>query len=157
MSKRKIFFWLTLLVFLMSLYLLFTGSPLLNYALDDNDSFPLGTLITWAGMICLPLCILLGVKKLRKPHNRFYRFLGFMLRTSLFLAIIWAPVCYLLAGNWNYSFSEKERFQGGQTAALIFWRYSAAIPILALLSWLMHRMTYLVNYIREIMGSGKAS
>lgn len=157
MNKRKLFFWLSLLVFLGSLYLLITGSTLLNYALDDNDSFPLGTLITWAGMISLPLCILLGVKKLRKPSTGFYRFLSLMLKLSLLLGILWAPVCYLLAGNWNYSFSEKEAFQGGQTAMRIFWRYSAAIPILALLSWFIHRMTYLINYFREIMGSGKAS
>ena len=30
------------------------------------------------------------------------------------MAFLWATICYILAGNFPYSFAEKDEFQGGQ-------------------------------------------
>ena len=50
------------------------------------------------------------------------------------LGILWVPISYLLAGNFSFTFSEKETFQGGQAAMRWFWRLSYGIGIGALLT-----------------------
>jgi len=120
------------MVFLIALYLLATGSPLLTATLNETNGIPLGTFITWIGLLSLPTSIFLGVKQLRMPNSRFYQFLAIILKISILLAILWVPVSYLLAGNLSFSFSEKETFRGGQLAMIWFWRYAYGIVILPL-------------------------
>lgn len=142
MKNRKIGFWLSLFVFLIAVFLLVTGSPLLTFALLENPVFPLGNLITWAGLASLPLAIYLGSKSLESPQSKVFRLLSRLLKASLVLALLWVPICALLAGNLSFSFSgSAPSFQGGQTAMRIFWIYTysvAAAPILILIfSWLL--------------------
>jgi hypothetical protein len=96
--------------------LLVTGSPLLTIAFDSDSKIPSGTLITWIGMISLPLTIYWGIEELRKPSSKLNRFLSGFLKFIIVLGILWVPISYLLAGNLSFSFSEKETFQGGQYA-----------------------------------------
>ena len=136
MTSHKFWFWLSLFVFLIALILLLTGSPLLTLALSENPEFPLGNLITWAGLIALPMCILLGSKGLRNPHTQFGRILKAALKGVVVLAVLWVPLSALLAGNLTNTFSEKASFQGGQTAMRLFWIYSyslASVPLLILI------------------------
>ncbi|WP_141719727.1 hypothetical protein [Roseivirga misakiensis] len=113
--------------------LLFTGSPLLTTSLTSDGSVPLGTFITWAGMISLPLTIYWGIKELRKPSSKLNRVLSELLKIIILLGILWVPISYLLAGNLSFTFSEKETFQGGQAAMRWFWRLSYGIGISAVL------------------------
>jgi hypothetical protein len=113
--------------------LLVTGSSLLTMGLDSDKSIPFGTLITWTGMISLPLTIYWGIKELRKPSSKLNRILSGFLKTIIALGILWVPISYLLAGNLSFSFSEKETFQGGQDAMRWFWRLSYGIGIGAIL------------------------
>ena len=106
-----------------------TGSSLLTMALDSDETIPFGTLITWTGMITLPLTIYWGIKELRKPSCKLNRILSGFLKIMLVLGILWVPIAYLLAGNLSFSFSEKETFQGGQAAMRWFWRLSYGIGI----------------------------
>jgi hypothetical protein len=114
--KRKILLVLSLLVFLTALVLLVTGSPILTRAMSEKHGIPWGTLITWLGMIALPVSIFLGTKPLRSPETKRYKLLSVILKASIFLAFLWVPVSYILAGNLSFSFSEKVTFQGGQLA-----------------------------------------
>ena len=127
MSKRKIWFLGCLVVTFSTIILLVTGSSLLTMPLDSSNTIPLGTFITWAGMISLPLSIYWGVKELRIPTSRLNSILAKVLRLVIILAMLWVPLSYLLAGNLSFSFSEKETFQGGQTAMIWFWRLSYGI------------------------------
>ena len=129
MSKRKIRFYITLGLTLLTIALLTTGSPLLELSLDSEDSIPLGNLITWIGMISLPLTVYWSIKELRKPTTKLSKTLAWFLKTIILFGILWVPISYLLAGNLSFSFSEKETFQGGQTAMLWFWRLSYGIGI----------------------------
>ena len=113
--------------------LLVTGSSILTIALDTDKSIPFGTLITWAGMISLPLTIYWGVKELRKPTKKLNKILSGFLNIIIILGILWVPISYLLAGNLSFTFSEKETFQGGQVAMSWFWRLSYGIGIGAIL------------------------
>ncbi len=129
MSKRGAWFWCSLIVTLITMVLLATGSSALTLALDEANSIPLGTFITWAGMISLPLTIFWGIKELRKPSNRLHRILAGFLKFIIILGILWVPISYLLAGNLSFTFSEKATFQGGQLAMKCFWYLSYGIGI----------------------------
>lgn len=133
MNKRKIYFYSALILTIGVIVLLVTGSSLLILALNSNGTIPFGTLITWTGMISLPLTIYWGIKELRKPTNGLNRILSGFLKVIIVLGILWVPISYLLAGNLSFSFSEKETFQGGQDAMRWFWRLSYGIGIGAIL------------------------
>ena len=134
MLRRKIYFYSALILTLSVIILLVTGSSLLTMALDSDQSIPFGTLITWTGMISLPLTIYWGIKELRKPSSKLNRFLSGFLKIIIALGILWVPISYLLAGNLSFSFTEKETFQGGQDAMRWFWRLSYGIGIGAILT-----------------------
>ncbi|NNF34725.1 MAG: hypothetical protein HKN68_11475 [Saprospiraceae bacterium] len=133
MNKRKIYFYSALILTLSVIIFLVTGSSLLTVALDSDKSIPYGTLITWAGMISLPLTMYWGIKELRKPSSKLNRILSGFLKIIIVLGILWVPISYLLAGNLSFSFSEKETFQGGQDAMRWFWRLNYGIGIGAIL------------------------
>lgn len=134
MNRRKIYFFSFMIATLFTISLLITGSSLLTIALDDEQTIPLGTFITWSGMISLPLTIYWGVKELRKPSRRLNRILSGFLKIIITLGIIWVPISYLLAGNISFTFSERESFQGGQVAMKWFWYLSYGIGIGAILT-----------------------
>lgn len=123
--------------------LLLTGSYLLTIPLDNEKSIPLGTFITWAGMIALPLTLYLGAKGLRKPFTKLNKILNICLKIILVLGILWVPLSYMLAGNLSFTFTEKESFQGGQTAMKWFWRLSYGIGIGTVLILLVHGLASL--------------
>ena len=129
MIKRKLYFYCYLFLTVGVVILLVTGSSLLNIALDNDETIPSGTLITWTGMISLPLSIYWGIKGLREPSNKLSRILSVLIKTLIILAILWIPISFLLAGNFSFSFSEKETFQGGQNAMKWFWGLSYGIGI----------------------------
>lgn len=145
MNRRKILFFCSLILTLIVVALLVTGSSLLTIALDHTNSIPLGTLITWAGMISLPFTIYWGIKELRKPSSGLYRILSGLLKLIMVLGILWVPISYLLAGNLSFSFSEKETFQGGQDAMRWFWRLSYGIAIGTILTLIAFWISLIFN------------
>ena len=129
MNRRKIYFFSALILTSGVIFLLITGSSLLTIALDNKQTIPLGTYITWTGMISLPLTVYWGIKELRKPSRKLNRILSEFLKIIIILGILWVPISYLLAGNLSFSFSEKESFQGGQIAMRWFWYLSYGIEL----------------------------
>ena len=138
MNKRKIYFYSALVLTLSVIILLAAGSSLLTIALDKDESIPVGTLMTWMGMISLPLTIYWGIKELRKPSRELNRILSRFIKIIIILGILWVPISYLLAGNLSFSFSEKETFQGGQDAMKWFWRLSYGIGIGAIFTIIIY-------------------
>ena len=129
MNRRKVWFFIFLIVTLITIVLLVSGSSLLTLALDNDDSVPLGTFITWAGMMSLPLTVYCGILQFRKPTKRINKLLAGTLKILIVLAFFWLPLSYILAGNLSFSFTQKEAFQGGQMAMKWFWRLSYGIGI----------------------------
>ncbi len=138
MDKRRYWFFSSILIFIITIILLITGSSLLTTPLDKNNSIPLGTFITWTGLISLPLALYWGIKELRKPEGRLYTYLSIILKVTGVLAVLWMPICYLLAGNISFTFSEKESFQGGQLAMKWFWGFSYSLAIIPLVIFIIH-------------------
>lgn len=143
MNKRKIGFYSFLILTFCVIILLATSSSVLTIDLDNSNSIPMGTFITWVGMISLPLSIFFGIGKLRKPTGKFNRILAMLLKFILVLAILWVPISYLLAGNISFNFSEKETFQGGQVAMKWFWGLSFGIGLGAILILVMYWVSLL--------------
>jgi len=138
MNKRSIWYYGSLVVMLLTIYLLITGSSILTRPLYSNSTVPFGTIITWAGIIALPLSIYWGINNLRNPSSSFHKYLTACLKLLFVLAILWVPICYLLSGNLSFSFTETDTFRGGQSAMRWFWiiSYATAIgPILLLITY----------------------
>jgi hypothetical protein len=144
-NKRKTYFFCALIVTISALALLITGSSLLTMALDKKKTIPLGTFITWSGIISLPVTIYWGIKELRQPSKKRNIVLARFLKIIIILGILWVPISYLLAGNLSFSFSNKESFQGGQYAMRWFWRLTYGIGIGAILILIIYWITLLFN------------
>lgn len=129
MKKSKLFCFIALTITFVVILLLVTGAPVLLIALNDANTIPLGTFITWAGMIALPLSMYWGIKELRKPSNKPNRILSILLKIIIALAFLWVPISYGLAGNFSFTFTEKATFQGGQIAMKWFWYLCYGIGI----------------------------
>lgn len=145
MKQSKLFFWIALVVTLTVFVLLLTGSSLLTMALDSEDTVPLGTFITWAGIIALPQTLYWGLQPMRNPQNKWNKTLASLLKLIILLGILWVPVCYGLAGNISFNFTEKATFQGGAVAMRCFWWYTYAIPVGTLLIWALYGMGRLLK------------
>ena len=145
MSKRRIRFILSLSITIVVIFLLLTGSSVLLISIVNDANVPLGTFITWLGMICLPLSIYWSHKQFSEPNNTFRKALKTVLRILIVLAILWVPICYGLAGNISFTFTEKSTFQGGQSAMKLFWYFTYGIPIAAVLVLFIHFITILFN------------
>ena len=103
--QRKYLFLASLIIVLVVIALLASGSPLLTVSLSQEHNVPVGNFITWIGFIALPASIYLGVKRLRYPEDNIDRIMSLVLKTLLLLSILWLPICYLLAGNISFTFS----------------------------------------------------
>lgn len=138
MERRVLYLLLALFIFLTAAVLLISGSSVLLISLSKSPYIPLGTLITWLGVMALPLVLYFGVSRLRNPKTKTEKYLALLLKVFIGLATFWAPVCYLLAGNFSFTFTEKTEFQGGQLAMKLFWHFSYLMiygPILLILSY----------------------
>lgn len=145
MKKRKIYFFGALILTLCTTVLLVTGSPVLSIALVNDPSIPFGTLITWSGMISLPLTIYWGIEEMRIPTGKLNKILSGFLKLMIISGILWVPFSFLLAGNLSFTFSEKEIFQGGQLAMRWFWRFSYGIVIGTILTLIIFWLSILFN------------
>lgn len=137
MIQSKFYFFASLTIFIIVATLLITGCFVLTEPLYNGSTIPMGTPLTWVGIMSLPLAIYFGIEQFRNPTKN-YRFLSPLLKFSLATAVLWVPVSYLLAGNLSFSFSEKEVFQGGQLAMKLFWGYTYGAVILPLILLIIH-------------------
>ena len=91
-------------VFVVGFWLLLAGSALLTKPLSQNVALPIGTFTTWAGMIALPVAVLLMF-----PGTAAYdRFARNALVALIGLGISWGPVaCWLATGHLISPVAEK--------------------------------------------------
>ena len=149
MTKPSLYFFACLLIFILVLTLLMTGSSILTVPMYEGSSIPMGTPITWMGLSALPLTIYFGVGEFRNPKKR-HKLFNQLLKFFVGLAVLWVPISYLLAGNLSFSFSGTATgFQGGQLAMKLFWGYTYGIAILPVLLLIIHWFLKLINTIRK--------
>ncbi|MHA7864827.1 hypothetical protein [Flagellimonas marinaquae] len=149
MPKSQPYFFACLAIIIIVITLLISGSSILTVPIYEGSSIPMGTPITWMGLIALPLTIYFGVKKFR-DHNTTYKLLNQLLKFSVGFAVLWVPISYLLSGNLSFSFSGTATgFQGGQLAMKLFWGYTYGIAILPMILLIIHWFLKLINTIRK--------
>lgn len=130
---RRLFRLLPLLLFLVCLFLIITGSPILTEPLMDEPEIPRGTIISWLCIAMLPLSILMGLRPIRKPISLVYRFYKRVFICFLLLGASWGLVSYYLAGNWAFTFSDTGVFRGSEKAFRCIVTYTFALISLTLL------------------------
>lgn len=133
MKKRTVYFLISLLVFLLALGLLITGSSFLVQPLFPGASIPVGTVSTWLGLIALALLFIYGNSKLKAAKNNIEKTIRSGFKTCLFLAISWGIVSFLLAGNWQFNFKTSTDFVGSSKAYEVFRYFTLAVVILPFL------------------------
>ena len=133
-----------LVVFCSVSYLLVTGSSSLNYLLSETMGLPLGTPVTWLGLLSLSGILYFGFSALRAPGNQTQRILRSAWIISLLLAVVWPFISYYLAANWSNSFAGgQEAFRGSDRASEYFWlltKTTAVFPLLVLAGLLLDRI-----------------
>lgn len=149
MPTREIILIVSIAAFLASGILLITGSAILTLPLISNPYVPWGTLITWVGLVSLPLCLYLGFKGIYQPTGKKYKLISGVVKMLVVLSFLWVPVSYLLAGNLSFSFTETPGFQGGQIAMRMFWIFSGALVVLPLLSFTLFGLFTLSDYFQR--------
>lgn len=120
--RYKLLTILLLAAWVACVFLLVSGSPILVRSLIGH-SFPVGNLITWIGLVVLPLAFLTAIPGLRKPASPSDIFFRRFLLLILTAAGLWGIFAFLLSGNWSYTFGTgTEGFTGSAEAARIFWK-----------------------------------
>jgi hypothetical protein len=120
------------LIVMAAAFLLITSSPLLTMPFIGIEGLPSGTLITWVGLIALPMMIYAAPGSLHPPETVLDRIMSVTMRCLLALAVLWVPVSYWLAGNLGFNFGNTGEFRGGQTALFYFFYYSIALVVMPL-------------------------
>lgn len=126
-----------LAIFLVCVYFLMSDVPFLDTPVSKGGSIPWRNIITWIGFISLPTSIYFGFQSLRKSYTKFQKILNSILIIDLFIAFLWLPIAFLLAGNWTNSFSETTAFQGGQLAMQIFWGLNVVLLVLPIVIFII--------------------
>src|SRR5665648_292280 len=85
------------------LFLIVTGSPILNILVIKESTFPLGTLISWIGLIALTYTIYFGFNKIPHSNNPNHKLFKFAFRSIIILASLWGLIGFLLAKNWAFT------------------------------------------------------
>lgn len=140
--KRKLILLALISVLIFCAVLLASSSHWLLVPIDREGSMPLGTLVTWLGLIVWPTLVYMvffkrmrGITSLKLVYKTFFPAL-------IIIAVLWGPVSYLLAGNWAFNFTNaQDTYQGSSAASALFWKFSytvAAMPLLMLIVYFVH-------------------
>lgn len=135
---RKWILGISTTVVLVAGFLLISGSELLLITLHEPSHLPSGTIITWLGLIALPVALLSTSEWLflRKAHGKLY---GTLLRLCLLISTFWGFISYGLSGRWNFTFrGDSPTYVGSAQAGEIFWNLTytlVALPVLVVLAF----------------------
>ncbi|WP_372648275.1 hypothetical protein [Draconibacterium sp.] len=103
--KKSIKHILLLSVLVFTFYCLFVHPELLGISLSKKLNFPLGSLISWSGIVAYTLLLHLFIKR---PSKSTLSKVGKQLRfLHLGLALCWLPVSYFISGNLAFAFQNK--------------------------------------------------
>ncbi len=137
---------LCIMLVLTAAYLLSTSSTLLIKSIPGLPNLPVGTIITWMGIIGLHLFIYTVIKRIKRSDRKIELAIKNTSQFFLVLSFLWGLISYGLAGTWSYNFGPKSSFVGSVEAGVVFWTFTkviVAIPIVLLLLLFMSRVILL--------------
>lgn len=151
----RIFLFITAVIQLLTCIFLLTARPdILALPLLNNPAIPAGTLISWTGLVALPLSALSGIKKIWKPVTAVEKGFRIALILCIVMSLAWGVAGYVLADNWSYVFTNQEEFRGSDRAAILFFRYTLTVVIIPLISLLVYSLYCISSRVRRKIRNG---
>jgi len=135
--KTKAFTYLSSIILVSCVFLILTGSPILNIPLYKGSVFPWGTLVSWIGLIAFTFTIYLAFNKIDRFSNSVHRKIRIAFGGIVTLALSWVLIGFLLAGNWAFTFQNHDEFRGSIEASRYFWIFTASLVLLPVLLFLI--------------------
>lgn len=86
-------------------YCLFVQPELLGIGISQKLNFPLGSLISWIGIVAYTLLVHLLIKFSKK--SLLSQVSKLLKHFHLMLALFWLPVSYFISGNLAFAFQNK--------------------------------------------------
>jgi len=131
--KSRVLPYISSLVLITCLYLVITGSPVLNMPVFKATSFPAGTIVSWIGLIALAVTIYFIFSKIPDSFIAGGRILRFAFQCFIVLAALWGFIGFFLADNWSFTFGNKSEFRGSIEASEVFMYFTALLVLLPVL------------------------
>ena len=138
-------------IVVIALFLLGTGSEILVQPIVKGVAIPLGTFITWIGIIALPLTILYGSKSMSNPSSRIEKIFHKTLKALCLLGFSWGFVSYWLAANWSFNFSVREEFRGSPDAYEYFKIFTIILVLLPIGTGLVFAIRKLILSLTKVI------
>ncbi len=126
----KLLYKISLIIFLLSLILLITGSPFLMILINKNPEIPLGSLTTALGIIALPTLLFAKVSLTHSMPQTWKKRILIASKIGILLTFFWWPLGRYLSGNWSNSFINIPE------QSKLFWNLTYGLIIYILLLWL---------------------
>ncbi len=102
-KSTKLILLLSVLAF--TFYCLFIQPELLGISISEKLNFPLGSLISWSGIVAYTLTLHLFIKL---PTKTILLKISKLLRYfHIGLTLFWLPVSYFISGNLAFAFQNK--------------------------------------------------
>nr|WP_321409006.1 hypothetical protein [uncultured Carboxylicivirga sp.] len=149
MNKTLVLFLVSFFTLLISAAILIRGDSLLTFSLSAKFYVPIGSFITWAGLIALPLSIYYGLLIINSKAFESFKLLDIYFKIVFISSVLWLPVSYLLAGNMAFTFSQLNGFQGGSLAFQCFLFYTGLVVLCSVIFLLMGLGIIVINKIRH--------
>ena len=127
--KTRASVYISSIIFMACLLLIVTGSPILSKPVQQDSAFPIGTIISWAGLVALVNTTYLVFNKISHSYQSNFKLLRFAFRSLLILASTWGLAGFLFAGNWAFTFQNQDEFRGSIEASQYFLGYTATIVL----------------------------
>ena len=131
---RRIGLLLSLLGFVVCLYLLITESELLDTPIWRDGDISLGIFIAWGAYLSLTFGIYFSYPPLMYPMSGFERFMKVGWIVLLISCLAWPWLGYAMAGGSSFRFSPGSGLQE-RWDALMFFTYFSVILAISLLLW----------------------
>lgn len=135
--KVKAITYISSIILVSCIFLIVTGSPILNVPLYKESAFPLGTIVSWIGLIAFTFTMCFAFNKIHRANNSIHKIIRIVFGGIVILASIWGLIGYLLAGNWAFTFQNHDEFRGSIEASRYFWICTASLVLLPILLFLI--------------------
>ena len=86
-------------------YCLFVQPELLGVSISKTLNFPLGSLISWSGIIAYTLFVQLIIKPPTK--SKLSQVSLWLRKFYIVLALLWLPISYSISGNLAFAFQNR--------------------------------------------------
>jgi hypothetical protein len=113
--------------------------------LYKGSAFPLGTIVSWIGLIALTSTIYLAFNKIDRASNSAHKKIRIAFAGIVILAFSWVLIGFLLAGNWAFTFQNHDEFRGSIEASRYFWIFTASLVLLPVILFLILLLLLLIK------------